>query len=196
MEALAEREHRHGHGEHTNAAEPESQSRCDRDEQPRGRPDDADQREEGHRVVPSSKPSDRQLQQDDDERVDEEEPADPGLRDAGLVLRERRQDLELRDAGPDVERVHDHQRHEDPVPEDVPVGARALAPSHSAARGLVHERGQHGGVGDERKRVEQEEDAKALGGDWIAARDAAEADAEVHHDPLHRERWPIAARAV
>ena len=111
----------------------------------------------------------------------------PRSRDAGLVLGERGQDLELRDPGPDVERVGGHQRHEDLVPEDRPVAAGALGARSSLARGVGDEDGQDGGVGDERERVEHEERPEALRRDE-AAGDAAEADAEVHHHALHRER--------
>ena len=163
-----------------------SQSRLERNEQPRGRRDDAEQREQRDPPPALGEPRRRQLQEDDHDRVDEEEPADPALGDAGLVLGEGGQDLELRDPGADVEGVGDHQRHEDPVPEDGAVAAGALG-APSRVRRLVDEDGQHDGVGDERERVEQEQRAEALRRDE-AAGDAAEADAEVHHDALHRER--------
>ena len=59
----------------------------------------------------------------------------PRLGDAGLVLRERGEDLELGDPGADVERVDDHQRHEDAVAEDVAIAARRSAARSTACRG-------------------------------------------------------------
>ena len=130
-------------------------------EQPCRCGDGAEQREQRDAPVPLGEPRRRQLQEHDHDRVDEEKPADAAHGDAGLILRERGQDLELRDPGPDVERVGGHQRHEDLVPEDRPVASGALGPL-LAVRGLGDEERQHGGVGDERERVEDEEGAEAL----------------------------------
>ena len=52
------------------------------------------------------------------------------------------------------------------------AAAMALA-ACGAHDGLVHEDGQHRGIGDERERIEEEEGAEALGRDE-PARDAAE----------------------
>ena len=126
----------------------------------------------------------RQLRDDDDERVDRPDDADPLRADARLVLRERRQQLHPdRHARRDHERVEADVAHEDAVADDVSVTAR---------RALGMQRGggqaqQHSHVPEERGRVEHEEGRVAPSSDDPADQ-TAERDAQVHRQALQRER--------
>ena len=72
------------------------------------------ERERRHAPASARKAGDRQLREDDDERVDQEEQPDLGLRQAGLVLRIDREHVEAGEAGEDEQRVQRDDRDERP----------------------------------------------------------------------------------
>ena len=65
----------------------------------------AEERQRRHPPPPAREPRDRQLREDDHERVDEEEQPDLRLVEAGLVLRVHGEDVEAGEAGEDEEGV-------------------------------------------------------------------------------------------
>ena len=116
--------------------------------------------------------------------------ADLALADVRLVARERRHEVEERVAGRDEEEVQHPEPDEQPVAQHGAVGRRRVRVSFGGAR-VVDER-EHDDVGEERRRVDEEEHGEATPGSTTLAIsppvEPAEADAEVHRHALLRER--------
>jgi len=151
-----------------------------RGEPRRAREDRARGRERAQAVVAAERFRERQLRQHEHERVDEEDRADPGLADRGVVLHVRRQHRgDLRVRGRDEDRGEHEQCDERAVARDLPV---AVAGTHDhGARRLGHEE-QERHEGDEGAGVDREEQVVALGhlrGRDQAADHAADPDPEV-----------------
>ena len=138
------------------------------------------------RRLPSSRLGNGKLRQDDHERVDEEDDSDPRLGHARLVLREDRQELELRVARRDEENVQQHDPAEDVVADDVGVASRRERGALIGVDRLGHER-QHADEDEEGRRVEEEEDREAR---RVPRRRDQPAGNATEPDPRFREtRW-------
>ncbi len=166
----AERDDRRRAVERT--ADPEHGHRRDREE--RGR-----QGERTKTVVPAEGLRDRQLGDDQGERVHEEDDADPGRAHACVLVHVRRQDG--RDRG--IGRRNQHRREgeqpdEGAVVHDPPEAAR----DHSGCGTYVRDEEEQADERQERARVHREEDAEAdrhARGRDQPADEAADAEAEI-----------------
>jgi hypothetical protein len=163
--------------------------RADEDDDPRKREAARHHRERAHPAAALDEAGDRKLREHERARVAEEDEADPPLGDAVVVLREHRQELELRVAGRDEDDVQRHDRDERAIAQDVAVPA-----CHDLVRRRrlgVGDEGQHGDHREVGRDVEEEEDGEARrirGRCDQPAHEPAEADAGVDGDPLERER--------
>ena len=157
----------------------------------RGRPEDAEQRERAHSPAPFGEPGDRQLREHDHERVHEEDERRSRLADARLVLRETGSSR-AGHAGEDEQRVERDHAHEHAVSQHVAVAARRPRRAALARRLAGRQRSEHAEVHEEGRARRGGRGAVNVPGSSVVAisppASAAEADAEVHHHPLHRER--------
>ena len=154
------------------------------------REEEAHQRQRAHPPAALERLRDRQLDQHDQQRVRQPHRPDPALADAGVVLGERRQQREDLVTDRDEEHVQPQQ------PDEVAVAQDGAVPQCVTVGllGLVHagfaNRRQHPDEDEEGRRVEQEQRREAAGiarARDQAADDAAQAQPEVHADPLQRE---------
>ena len=156
------------------------------DDQPGDRPEQRHQDECTHPPAPLDPARERELDQHDRDRVDEEDCADLPLAQLRLVTREGREKGEQRVPGGDEEEVQRPEPEKRLVSKDGPVRRGRLSNLVRRDARIVDER-EHDDVGEERECVEHEQDRerRRFADDRDpACREAAEADPEVHRDPL------------